>query len=104
MTAPASAEIPPVPSFATDELPPAVRARAAAARRRAEGRPPSARAAGELGMLLHAYDQLSSARAAYERARALDPGAFEWAYLCGVVQLRMGQRTEAASALREAVR
>jgi tetratricopeptide (TPR) repeat protein len=97
------AEIPPAPSLAVDQLPAGVRDRVAAAVRRAVEAPRSAAAAGELGMLLHAYDQLSSAVAAYERARALDPTGFEWAYLAGLVQLRMGRPAEAATALREAV-
>jgi tetratricopeptide (TPR) repeat protein len=54
-------------------------------------------------MLLHAHEQLVSAAAAYARARALAPAAFEWAYLAGVVQLEMGRPAEAVSALREAV-
>jgi tetratricopeptide (TPR) repeat protein len=54
-------------------------------------------------MLLHAYDQLASAAAAYDRARALDPTTFEWSYLGGLVRLRSGQPAEAAARLREAV-
>jgi tetratricopeptide (TPR) repeat protein len=55
-------------------------------------------------MLLHAYDQNASAGAFYARARALDPGAFEWAYLAGLLALRTGRPDEAVPALRDAVR
>ncbi|PYQ49257.1 MAG: hypothetical protein DMF78_18800 [Acidobacteria bacterium] len=98
-----AADVPSLPSFPLDQLSPAVRDRVAAAERRAKEEPRSAAALGGLGMLLHAYDQLSSAAAAYDRARALDPTAFEWPYLAGAVRLRMGQAAEAAAALKEAV-
>jgi tetratricopeptide (TPR) repeat protein len=75
-----------------------------AALARAERDPRSAAAAGELGMLLHAYDQAESAAACYRRARALDPAAFRWAYLSGVAESRLGRQDEALAALREAVR
>ncbi len=48
-------------------------------------------------MLLHAYDQLEPAAACYARARRLQPGAFEWAYLEGVVQARLGLPAAAAA-------
>lgn len=99
----AAVEIPPLPSLRIDQLPAGVRDRVAAAVRRADEHPRSAAAAGDLGMLLHAYEQHSSAAAAYERARALDPAAFEWAYLAGLLQLRIGRGAEAVPVLREAV-
>jgi tetratricopeptide (TPR) repeat protein len=93
---------PPLPSLALDEFPHGVRERVALAAKRALADPLSAAAAGELGMLLHAYDQLESASAAYERARALDSHAFEWSYLAGVVRVRSGRAAEAVPLLREA--
>ena len=96
-------EAPPLPALALAQFPDGVRERIAAADSRARQVPPSASAAGELGMLLHAYDQLSSAASAYERARALDPSAFEWSYLGGLVRLRSGQPGDAVPRLREAV-
>jgi len=94
---------PSLPSLALDQFPHGVRERVAVAEKRALADPSSAAAAGELGMLLHAYDQLESASAAYERARALDPRAFEWSYLAGVVRVRSGRAAEAAPLLRAAV-
>lgn len=99
----AAGEVPPLPPLRIDQLPAGVRDRVAAAVRRADEHPRSAAAAGGLGMLLHAYEQHSSATAAYERARALDPAAFEWAYLAGLLQLRIGRGAEAVPVLREAV-
>jgi len=99
---PAGAEAPPLPVLALDQYPAGLRDRVAAAESRAQKAPESALAAGELGMLLHAYDQLASASAAYERARALDSRAFEWSYLAGVVRVRSGRAAEAVPLLREA--
>jgi hypothetical protein len=41
-------------------------------------------------MLLHSYDQLELAEAWYRRAARLDPDAFDWPYLPGVVQAERG--------------
>ena len=98
----AGLEAPPLPVLALDQFPAGLRDRVAAAQSRAQMAPESAAAAGELGMLLQAYDQLESASAAYARARALDPRAFEWSYLEGVVCVRSGRTAEAAPFLREA--
>lgn len=99
----AAAEVPPLPSLPLDPLPAEVRDRVAAAMRRAQEQPASAAATGELGMLLHAYEQVSAAASAYERARVLDPAAFDWTYLAGVLSFRTGRPAEAVPALREAV-
>jgi hypothetical protein len=68
----------PLPQLPLEQFPAGLRDRVAEALRRAEQQPDSAAAAGELAMLLHAYDQTAAAAAAYERARALDPASFEW--------------------------
>ncbi|HEY8147898.1 MAG TPA: tetratricopeptide repeat protein, partial [Vicinamibacteria bacterium] len=98
-----SPEVPALPSVRLDQFAGLARDRISAAWARAQEAPPSAAAAGELGMLLQAHDQLSLAAGAYARARALNRDAFEWPYLLGVVQLRTGRAGEAAAALREAV-
>jgi tetratricopeptide (TPR) repeat protein len=99
----APSEVPPLPAVVPAQFPELVRDRIDLAWRRAQEAPASAAATGELGMLLQAHDQLSLAEAAYARARALDRAAFEWPYLLGVVQLRLGRAADAVSALREAV-
>lgn len=92
--------LPPLP---LDTLPTAMRERVAAAYQRAEANPASADASGSVAMLLHAYDQFEVAEAWYGQARQLDPVAFDWPYLMGVVQVELGRHKEAARSLREAV-
>ena len=91
--------LPPLP---LDALPAAVRERVAAAHRRAEADPASADASGSVAMMLHAYDQFDVAEAWYRRAQQLDPAAFDWAYLLGVVQAERGRNDDAARSLRGA--
>jgi tetratricopeptide (TPR) repeat protein len=91
--------LPPLP---LDALPPAVRERVAAAYQRAEADPASADASGSVAVMLHAYDQFDVAEAWYRRAQQLDPAAFDWAYLLGVVQAERGRNDDAARSLREA--
>jgi len=96
-------ELPPAPPLALDTLPAAARERVAAAHQRAATEPGSADAAGSVAMLLHSYDQLELAEAWYRRAVVLDPAAFDWAYLLGVVQAERGLQQDAARSLRDAV-
>lgn len=96
------AEAPPLPALALDQFPTPLRERLAAAEARARAEPRTARAAGELGRLLHAHDQLAAALAAYTRAAALDPTAFEWSYLRGALCLASGRATDAVPYLRAA--
>jgi len=91
--------LPPLP---LDALPAAVRERVAAAHHRAEADPASADASGSVAMMLHAYDQFDVAEAWYRRAQQLDPAAFDWAYLLGVVQAERGRNDDAARSLRGA--
>ena len=97
-------DAPALPALPLDQFPPGVRERVEAAAHRARAQPGNAVASGELGMLLHAYDQRATAILAYERARALDPTAFDWAYLSGLLKLGLGRAPEAVLALREAAR
>ena len=87
-----------------EQYPPELRARVAAAQARVEQEPRDAAAAGGLGRLLHAYDQLEPALAFYGQARRLEPRALEWAYLEGVVEGRLGRHEAAVAALRDALR
>jgi tetratricopeptide (TPR) repeat protein len=91
--------LPPLP---LDALPTAVRERVAAAYQKAEADPGSADASGTVAMLLQAYDQFDVAEAWYGRAQQLDPAAFDWAYLLGVVQAERGRNDDAARSLRDA--
>jgi tetratricopeptide (TPR) repeat protein len=100
----AAAEAPKLPRLDVSALPRGVREPVAEAYRRAETPPPSAAAVGELGMILHAYEQYDSARACYAQARALDPGSFDWAYLAGLVASQLGERDEAVLSFGDALR
>src|SRR5712692_6339891 len=93
-----------LPRLPLEQYPSELRARVAAAQARVEQEPRNASAAGALGMLLHAYDQLEPAEACYRQARRLEPRAFEWAYLQGAVEGRLGRHEAAAAALRDALR
>jgi len=102
LSASAAGELPPVPPLALDALPAAARERVAAAQQRAAAEPASAEAAGSVAMLLHSYDQFDLAEPWYRRATELDPAAFDWPYLLGVVQAERGLREDAAHTLRAA--
>lgn len=91
--------LPPLP---LDALPAVVRERVATAYQSAVADPTSANATGSVAMLLQAYDQFDVAEAWYRRAQQLDPAAFDWAYLLGVVQTERGRNDDAARSLRDA--
>ena len=95
--------LPDLPRLPVEQYAPDLRARVEEALAKAEREPRAAPAAGSLGMLLHAYDQLEAAKACYARARALEPSAFEWAYLEGVVQEALGDHPAAVESLRRAL-
>lgn len=96
--------LPELPRLPLEQYPPELRLRVSELLARAEREPPAAPAAGALGMLLQAYDQLEPAAACYKRARTLAPEAFEWAYLDGVVREALGEHKAAVDALRDAAR
>jgi len=94
---------PPLPALALDSYPAAARTAIASAYKAAEARPGDANAAGDLGRVLHAWEQWDAARAAYARASALAPKAHEWRYLEALVLLRLARPDLAVDALRETV-
>jgi tetratricopeptide (TPR) repeat protein len=93
-----------LPRLALETFPPSTRALVAQAYARAEQAPRDAAAVGELGMLLHAYDQYASAEVCYRRAHELDPRSFQWAYGLAVVQASRGQHVDAVASFRQALR
>ena len=95
--------LPETPRLPLDQYAPGLRARVEEALARAEREPEAAQGIGSLGMLLHAYDQFEPASACYRQARALEPEAFEWAYLEGLVQEALGDHRAAVDALRGAL-
>ena len=106
LTAPAS-QVPvsdsPVPSIALDTFPKATRDAIARLYSEAKTRPTDPAAAGELGRILQAWEQWEAAHAAYARASALAPRAFDWLYLDASVLQRLARHREAADALRRAL-
>ena len=94
---------PPLPALALDTYPAAARTAITAAYDAARRAPDDAQAAGRLARVLHAWEQWEAARAAYARAQALAPQAYEWRYLEGLVLQRLARPDLAVAAFREAV-
>jgi protein O-GlcNAc transferase len=92
---------PPLPSLALESYPAAARAAIAHAYENARRAPDDARKVGQLGRMLHAWEQWDAARAAYARASALAPQAYEWRYLDALVLIRLARPDLAVDALRE---
>jgi Flp pilus assembly protein TadD len=61
---------------------------------------PIRRRAGALGRVLHAWEQWDAAHQAYRRAQTLEPKAFAWHYLDGVVLQRLARHADAVPPLR----
>ena len=74
-----------LPEVKLDGVSGAVRPRFEKALEEARTNPEDAEASGELGMLLHAYQNLETAAAYYRQAHSLDPESPRWAYYLGVV-------------------
>ena len=95
--------LPPLPRIALENFPEAARARISRAYEAAAARSTDAQAVGELGRVLHAWEQWESAHEAYLRAQALAPRTFDWHYLDAAVLQRLARSAEAARRLKEAV-
>ncbi|MEM9558480.1 MAG: tetratricopeptide repeat protein [Acidobacteriota bacterium] len=96
----------PLPSLPLDSVEPVVREQLSDARAAlddADERLELAAAWGELGEVLHAYALQAPARIAYTNAATLDPGAFAWPYLRGVVAQDDGDFDAARTQLERAV-
>lgn len=91
------------PQIDTANFLPAVRDQIERAAREFKTHPGDAKAAGTLGMTLHAYEQYEAATRAYARAHQLDPGAFEWIYLGAVLAMQEGDFDGAAKSFRAAL-
>jgi tetratricopeptide (TPR) repeat protein len=79
-----------------DSYPVDARTQIVAARDTAVARPSDAEAAGQLGLVLHAWEQYELAAAAYARAHTLAPGDAQWWALSGTLATRMGRHDLAA--------
>jgi tetratricopeptide (TPR) repeat protein len=97
----AQSAAPPLPALALEHYPASARTAIARAYEAAQRTPGDAQAVGQLGRVLHAWEQWEAARAAYERAAALAPKAHEWRYLDALVLIRMARPDLAVEALRQ---
>ena len=91
-----------LPPLTLDAYPPVSRGSIERALTDARAHPQDAGAAGRLGMLLQAWEQWEAAAATYAHARQLER-RFEWFYLGGVVEARLGHQQDAAALFKEAV-
>jgi superkiller protein 3 len=91
-----------LPQLALDTFPDVSRRAIAPAYDAARAHPDAAAAVGRLAMTLHAWEQFDSSAAAYARARALER-RFDWFYLGGLVETRLGHHDAAARLLTDAV-
>lgn len=96
--------LPDLPQIRMQGFQPAIREQVEKAYAEAQAKPRDAEANGRLGMVLEAYEQNQLAEVCYQRARALNPSSFEWAYYLGSVQEALAKHKEAAASLRDAVR
>jgi tetratricopeptide (TPR) repeat protein len=95
--------LPPIPQVKFDNFGPGIREHVRVAYQEAVSKPREALASGQLGMVLHTYEDHENAATCYRRARILAPNEFRWAYLLGVSQMALGRHHEAASTLQEAL-
>jgi len=95
--------LPPVPELAVAEFSRPVREQLRAARARALEAPQDAQRILDLGRILHAYKMLPPAIDCYRRARRLQPGNFESAYLLGIALAQSGDDAGAGDNLRSAL-
>jgi tetratricopeptide (TPR) repeat protein len=90
---------------ALEKADPEIREQILEALARAEAQPHEAAAAGRLGAVLQAYEFSSLSIPCFQRARLLDPAAFEWAYYLAVAHAALGHDHDAVIALlRETLR
>ncbi len=92
-----------LPRIALETYPAVSRQPIAEALAAARAHPADPAAVGRLAMVLHAWDQLETAAPVYSRARALER-RFDWYYLGGLVEARLGRHAAAAQLLTEAVK
>ena len=98
-----AAQAPPLPPLPLDRFPEAARTSVARVYKAATDRPDDGSVVGELGRVLHAWEQWESAHQVYARAQAIAPKAFEWHYLDAVILQRLARHAEAAVRLKQAV-
>jgi len=99
---PAQPGLPDIPEVAVGEFSGPVQQQILAARAQLLEAPSDARRNLDLGRILHAYKLLPPAIQCYRRARALQPGDYETAYLLGIAEAQSGDDAGATDNLRAA--
>jgi len=99
-----ASDLPGLPQVDTSNYLPPIRAQIDAVAAEARAHPRDAKAAGELAMTLHAYQQYDAAAQAYSRAHLLEPQNFDWLYLLGSVQKAQGGFDAAIQSFQAALR
>jgi len=99
-----SESLPPIPKLEIATYRPQLRAQIEPAYQAVLAKPSDPNTNGNLGMVLHSFEQMESAEVCYRRARRFDPEHFQWAYYLGLVQAVNGKNEEAAANLKDAVR
>lgn len=95
--------LPEIPPRVVEQFGPGIREQVRKAYDEARKHPTEANAVGQLGMILHTYEDHAAAISCYLLARKAAPREFQWAYLLGLAQAANGQPDEAKASLREAL-
>jgi tetratricopeptide (TPR) repeat protein len=98
-----ASDLPELPQVNTADFLPAIRTQIEQAVAEAKAHPRDPKAAGDLAMTLHAYQQYDAAARAYSRAHLLNPHDFVWLYLLGAVQMAQGRFDSAVKSLQAAL-
>src|SRR5262249_50979024 len=103
LLASAAGGVPAIPSLNPSHLArfePAVREQLRNAPEAERATPTDAESAGQLGMILQAYELYDLAPGCFQRAHRLAPKSFRWAYYLGSLQAWLGKANEAVPMLR----
>lgn len=103
-TACSGPDLEPIPEIALDDLGPNLANQLGPQLEALRANSSDVNAAGNAGMLLHAYGQHDLAVAFLERAGELDPSQLRWPYYLGISLAKLGRGAEAVEAFRECIR
>jgi tetratricopeptide (TPR) repeat protein len=96
--------LPELPRLNVENFAAEIRTQVQTAYQQAQAKPRDAAAAGQLGMILHAYEQYDFATPCYARARQLAPQEARWSYYEALAQSALGRHAEAIALLQTVLR
>jgi tetratricopeptide (TPR) repeat protein len=99
-----SSQTPALPQLSLEQFPAEARGSIEAAYREATAHAEDATACGRLGMVLQSWEQWATALTVYQRAQALAPDTFDWWYLAGIIETRIGRPADAARSFERATK